>query len=282
MDLSQRPRKVNELISRLTDRGTLGVTIIAGAAFVLFIALPLVSISERAFREGLFLELARHPSTLSALRLSLITSSVTLLTAIIGGTPAAYFLARSRFRGNIAIEVILILPIVMPPTTAGVALLTAFGQRGLVGQPLAELFGVTFGFSTFAVIMAQTLVAAPIYLYAVKSGFESVDKQLEDVAYTLGASKTATFFRITVPQAYPSLLAGAALCWTRSAGELGATLIFAGNLQHITRTMPLEIITSLEGHSLGLAGAIAQSVILMAVSVGIVIILRLITARTIR
>jgi molybdate transport system permease protein len=162
---------------------------------------------------------------------------------------------------------------------AGVALLTAFGRRGLLGEPIEEWTGQTFAFTTTAVIMAQLLVAAPFYVRAVRSGFDSVDRRAEAVAYTLGASKTRTFFRIVVPQVRPAILAGMVLCWARAMGELGATLIFAGNLEGKTQTMPLAIISAFEGSSLGLAGAIALSMMLLAVALAVLVVFRLVSNR---
>ena len=152
-----------------------------------------------------------------------ITSPGTLTpsVAIVFGTPIAYALARVRFPGVSVVDALIDLPIVLPPTVAGVALLTAFGRRGLLGEPIEDWTGFTFGFRTTAVIMAQLLVAAPFYIRAAKSGFEAVDVQVERVAYTLGASRVRTFFRITAPQARPALAAGIVLCWARSMGELG-------------------------------------------------------------
>src|SRR6185503_18566690 len=117
--------------------------------------------------------------------------------------------------------------------------------------------GYTFAFTTVSVIMAQLIVSAPFYVRSARSGFDSLDRQVEFVAYTLGASRTRTFFRILLPQMWPALLAGIVLCWARSMGELGATLIFAGNLEGKTQTMPLAIIEAFEGSGLGLDGAIA-------------------------
>jgi molybdate transport system permease protein len=168
---------------------------------------------------------------------------------------------------------------VLPPTVAGVALLTAFGRRGLLGEPIEAWTGFTFGFSTTAVIMAQLLVGAPFYVRAAKSGFEATDRMTERVAFTLGASRLRTFFRITVPAAWPGLLAGVVLCWARALGELGATLIFAGNMQGETQTMPLAVISAFEGSSPGLPGAIALSLILLAVALVVLVVFRLVSRR---
>lgn len=249
-------------------------------AFGIFFVIPFVGLVDRALAEPATWELLRTSQVRQALTLSLWTSTVTVALALIFGTPIAYLLARARFRGMAIVDALIDLPIVLPPTVAGVALLTAFGRRGLIGEPVEAWTGFTFGFRTIAVIMAQLLVAAPFYIRAAKSGFEAVDVQLERVAYTLGASRVRTFFRITVPQAWPALLAGTVLCWARSMGELGATLIFAGNLEGKTQTMPLAVISAFEGSSLGVAGAIALSLILLAVALVVLVLFRVVAGRT--
>ncbi len=258
----------------MVDR-TATVTVTAlGAAFALFFLLPFVGLVDRALEDGGTWDMATSDFALDALRLSLWTSTVTVVLALLFGTPVAYFLARAQFPGKSLIDGLVDLPIVLPPTVAGVALLTAFGRRGMIGEPVEEWFGFTFGFRTIAVIMAQVLVAAPFYVRAARSGFESVDRQLERVAFTLGASRVRTFFRIVVPQAWPALLAGIVLCWARAMGELGATIIFAGNFSGSTQTMPLAIISAFEGTSLGLAGAVALSLMLLLVALVVLTVFR--------
>ena len=147
-------------------------------------------------------------------------------------------------------------------------------------QPLTADTGwgrETFAFTTTAVIMAQLLVAAPFYVRAARSGFDSVDRRAEVVAYTLGASRVRTFFRIVLPQVRPAILAGVVLCWARSMGELGATLIFAGNFEGETQTMPLAIISAFEGSALGLAGAIALSLMLLVVALVVLVLFRVVS-----
>lgn len=250
------------------------------AVFAVFFTLPFAGLIDRAVDAGGLWELMKSPQSRDALWLSLWTSTVTAVLAVAFGTPVAYLLSRGRFPGKPVVDALVDLPIVLPPTVAGVALLTAFGRRGLLGEPIDNLTGYTFGFSTTAVIMAQLLVAAPFYVRSARSGFDSVDRQVERVAYTLGASRTRTFFRILVPQAWPALLAGIVLCWARSMGELGATLIFAGNLQSRTQTMPLAIIEAFEGSGLGLDGAIALSLILLAVALVVLVLFRLAAGRS--
>jgi len=244
---------------------TAGATVaVLAVLFALFFVLPFAGLIDRAIQDGNAWELAASDTALAALRLSIWTSAVTVVLAVVFGTPVAYLLARARFPGKAFVDAIVDLPIVLPPTVAGVALLTAFGRRGLLGEPIDEWTGFTFGFRTTAVIMAQLLVSAPFYVRAARGGFQAVDVRLERVAHTLGASRLRTFFQIVVPQAWPALAAGLVLCWARAMGELGATLIFAGNLEGSTQTMPLAIISAFEGSSLGLAGAVALSLMLLA------------------
>jgi molybdate transport system permease protein len=267
--------------ARLADRTVIASVVLLSGAFALFFALPFIGLIDRALEDGETWDLATSDIARDALVLSLWTSTVTLGIAVLAGTPVAYLLARSNFRGKAIVDALVDLPIVLPPTVAGVALLTAFGRRGLVGEPIEDWTGFTFGFTTVAVVMAQLLVSAPFYVRAAASGFAAIDPQMERVAFTLGASRTRAFFRIVVPQAMPALLAGMVLCWARAIGELGATLIFAGNLQGETQTMPLAIIQAFEGSALGLSGAIALSLILLAVALAVLVAFRLATRRSV-
>jgi molybdate transport system permease protein len=264
----------------VADRAALVTVAVLSALFALLFILPFVGLIDRAVDESETWELLRASQVREALTLSLWTSTVTMVIAAAIGTPVAYALARARFPGRELVDALIDLPIVLPPTVAGVALLTAFGRRGVLGEPIEDWTGFTFGFSTTAVIMAQLLVSAPFYVRAANSGFRAVDPQFERVAYTLGASRVRAFFRITVPQAWPALVAGLVLCWARSMGELGATLIFAGNLEGRTQTMPLAIISAFEGSALGVAGAIALSLILVAVALAVLVLFRLVVRGT--
>ena len=262
-----------------TDRAIAPVIVLLTLAFALFFVLPFAGLVDRAIRNGHVWSLLNTAQATDALILSLWTSTLTVLLAILFGTPVAYLLARHRFPGKALVDAFIELPIVLPPTVAGVALLTAFGRKGLIGEPIDRWTGFTFGFSTTAVVMAQLIVAAPFYVRAAKGGFERLDAQMERVAFTLGASRARTFYRIILPQAWPALLAGVVLCWARALGELGATLIFAGNLQGTTQTMPLAIIQAFEGSTLGLDGAIALSLLLLAVALAVLVLFRLAVAR---
>jgi molybdate transport system permease protein len=234
------------------------------ALFTAFLALPLIALAYRALSEEGFRDQLTSEFTLDALWLSLWTSSLTLVIALALGVPLAYLLARTNFPGKRLVDSLVDLPIVLPPTVAGVALLVTFGRRGVFGDELGAL-GIEVPFTTAAVIMAQLFVSAPFLVRSVKAGFESVDPSFEHVSATLGISPLRTFWRISVRLARPAIIGGAVLCWARAISELGATLIFAGNFSGRTQTMPLAIITAFES-SAGLAGALALSLILLVVA----------------
>jgi molybdate transport system permease protein len=241
--------------------------------FVAFLGVPVAALAWRGIASG---ELGKNITSslvLDSLRLSAITSTVTLAVAVMVGTPLAYLLARRDFPGKIFVDLLLDLPIVLPPTVAGVALLVALGRRGVIGERL-DAAGIDIVFTTTAVVLAQLFVSAPFYIRTAKAGFESVEPAYEGVASTLGASPLRTFVRVTLPLAWPSLVAGAILCWARALSELGATLIFAGNLQGRTQTMPLAIISAFEsGKSIDVP--IALSLILVAAAAVLLLLLRL-------
>jgi molybdate transport system permease protein len=239
---------------------------------LLFLAVPVAALVYEAATTGDVGGRLTDDQTLDALRLSLITSTLTLLLALILVTPLAYLLARADFRGKRFVDTLIDLPLVLPPTVAGVALLVAFGRRGVLGDPL-EATGIELAFTTAAVIVAQLFVSAPFLARSLKAGFEAVDPAYEAVSATLGVSPLRTFWRVSLPLARPALVGGAVLCWSRALGELGATLIFAGNFQGRTQTMPLAIISAFQSSG-GLAGAIALSVILVAVAFALLLLLR--------
>jgi molybdate transport system permease protein len=240
--------------------------------FVLFVAVPLGALGWRAVRDGDVATRLTSGFVTDALRLSILTSTLTLLLALLLGVPAAYLLARTHFPGRRFVTVLVELPMVLPPTVAGVALLVAFGRRGVFGGWLSEA-GLEIPFTTTAVVLSQLFVAAPFLVRSLQAGFESVDPTFERVAATLGVSPLQTFWRVSLPLARPALVSGSVLCWTRALSELGATLIFAGNFEGRTQTMPLAIITAFESRA-GLSGAIALSVILLAVALLLLVIMR--------
>jgi len=179
-------------------------------------------------------------------------------------------LARIDFRGKAWIELLVDLPIVLPPSVAGLGLLLAFGRRGLLGGAL-EVLGISLPFSTAAVIVAQVFVAGPLFVRAARIGFASIDRQLEEAAHTEGASQWQLFRFVMIPAAFPALLSGALLCWARALGEFGATILFAGNLIGRTQTMPLAIFVALESNR---EVATVLSLLLLIVSAGFLVLLR--------
>jgi molybdate transport system permease protein len=238
--------------------------------FGLLVLLPVVAIFGRVLPSGALLATLGKPVVVEALRLTALTTLLTLLLSIALGTPLAWLLARRRFPGRSLLDSLIELPMVLPPAVAGIGLLMAFGRRGLFG-PALEALGITVGFTTAAVVLAQLFVSAPFYVRAARSGFLAVDRELELVAHTLGVSSWATFWRVTVPVALPSLLGGAVMCWARALGEFGATIMFAGSFQGRTQTMPLAIYAALETD---LDAALVLSAILVAVSFLVLVLLR--------
>jgi molybdate transport system permease protein len=249
--------------------------VLGAAFFTVLIAVPVFAIFVRVLPRGALWASATKPVVFEALRLSFETTLVTLLLSVVLGTPLAYLLARYRFPGQTLVDSLIELPMVLPPAVAGVGLLMAFGRRGLLG-PFLTSVGINIGFTTAAVVVAQLFVAAPFYVRAARAGFLGVDRELEHVSHTLGVSGWATFWRVTIPVALPSLLSGVVMCWARALGEFGATIMFAGSFQGRTQTMPLAIYAALEGD---LDAALALSAILVAVSFGALIILRLVVGR---
>lgn len=217
----------------------------AGIVVLVFLALPVFAIIERALEEGSFFDVISSSDATEALRISLITTSISLVLTVAFGTPVAYLLARGRFPGHGLLDTLVDLPIVLPPAVGGLGLLMAFGRRGIAGEWLSDQ-GIEIAFTTTAVVLAQTFVSSPFYIRAAKAGFEAVDREMELVAYTLGSSRTEALRRIAIPMAMPALMAGAVMAWARALGEFGATILFAGNFPGRTQTMPLLVYGALE------------------------------------
>jgi molybdate transport system permease protein len=251
---------------------TLGFRVLAGLAIGLvaaFLILPVVALLLRVSPGQLLGELA-DPGVREALRLSLATSLAATALVIVLGLPLAWLLATARFPGQRLLEVLVALPMVLPPTVAGLALLLAFGRAGLLGGALTAL-GISIPFTTAAVVLAQVFVALPFFVGAAVAGIRSVDPLFGDVAASLGAPRWYAFLKVIVPLSLPGLVAGAAMGWARALGEFGATIIFAGNLAGVTRTMPLAVYVRFETD---LESAVALSVILLAVSFGVLLAVR--------
>ena len=250
------------LLHRLTsDNRSIWLFILPSFILILLFGLPLVALILRAGNSA-FLEYALSDQALSALRLSMVTSLITVGLTVLFGTPLAYLLARWKFYFKAWIELLIDLPVVLPPSVAGLALLIAFGRQGTFGAALSQ-FGISLPFTGAAVVMAQTFVAAPLYIRSARIGFTEIDHQLEEAAHVEGANPWQLFREVMFPLAGRALISGAILTWTRAIGEFGATILFAGNLEGVTQTMPMAIYLGFE-RSLGVA--IALSVMLVGVS----------------
>ncbi|WP_240432505.1 ABC transporter permease [Rubrobacter indicoceani] len=242
-----------------------------------FISLPIVSlliwtVDTSAWRAML------SPVALQALSLSIRTTSVTLVITILIGTPAAYALSRFEFPGKKLVDTLVDIPAVLPPSAAGIALLLAFGRLGLVGEPLNLAFGITITFTTVAVILAELFVAMHFYVRYTTVGFDNVDRSIEEAAMVDGAGRGNTFLRITVPLAFPSIVAGAVMAWARALGEFGATIIFAGNVRGVTQTMPLAIYAEFQSD---LDAAVALSLMVLVFAFAVILTVRLLTRRSV-
>src|SRR5437763_12793492 len=244
------------------------VGILAGG-FFLFLGVPLASLLVHE-PPSLLWAAMQQPEVLQALQLSIFTTSASTLLTVLFGLPVAYVLARREFAGRKLLETLVTIPTVLPPVVAGVALLLTFGRLGLIGRYL-NLFGITLPFTTTAVVMAQVFVSSPFFVNSARAGLEQLDTRYEQAAYTLRASPFYAFRRVVLPLIRPALLAGAGLAWARALGELGATITFAGSFPGITETMPLAVYTAAESD---LESAVALSVVLMAVSFGVLLALR--------
>jgi molybdate transport system permease protein len=216
-------------------------------------------------------EVLTSDTALTALRLSLLVATAAAAFSFLVGFPLAWALARGSFRGRSLVRGIVILPLVMPPVVAGVGLFAAFGRRGIVGSWLYEWFGVQITFTTWAAILAATLVSFPLAVLALEAGLRGLDERLEDAASTLGGSRWYVLLRVTLPLMAPQIAAALVLSWARALGEFGATITFAGNLQGRTQTLPLAVYEQLQTDQ---DAAFALSMLLIAVALAVILALR--------
>jgi molybdate transport system permease protein len=256
-------------VSEVARRTQHLAVLLVGGSLAAFLVLPLVALFVTASPAELAAGL-RSPLVWPALRLSLVTTTTSLTLAVLLGTPLAWVLAQRRTRVTLLIETLVQLPMVVPPAVAGVALLLTFGRRGLLAG-VAYPRGSSVTFTTAAVVLAELFVAAPFYVQAATSAFRQIDPRLLMVARTLGATPMRVLARVAVPLAMPGLVAGAVMTWARSLGEFGATLMFAGNLQGRTQTLPLAIYTALEAD---FATAQALSIVLVCVALVLLVAAR--------
>ena len=247
------------------------VTIVAGIALAL-LGLPVVTLLGRALADRLVPGSVALAPVTQALALSLATTAGSLVLTVAVGLPLAVVLARRSFPGSSLVETLVDLPIVLPPSVAGLALLLLLGRRGVLGGPLDAL-GIEIPFTTLAVVIAQTFVSAPFFIRSARAGLSAVHRDLEDAARADGASELAVFRRITLPLAGSSLAAGLVMSWARSLGEFGATIMFAGSVAGRTQTLPLLVYGEFQGGDLD--ASVAAAAILVLAALGVLVAVRL-------
>nr|WP_224027133.1 ABC transporter permease [Arthrobacter sp. NicSoilC5] len=235
------------------------------AAGCLFVLLPLAAMVFRV-NWAHFIPLITSESSLTALGLSLRTAAASTVLCLVFGVPLALLLARSSFPGQHLLRAFVLLPLVLPPVVGGIALLYTFGRQGLLGKSM-QLAGIQITFSTTAVVLAQTFVALPFLVVSLDGALRTAGTKYEAVAATLGARPSTVLRRVTLPLVLPGLASGAVLSFARCLGEFGATLTFAGSLQGVTRTLPLQIYLQRESDA---DAAVALSLVLVAVAVAVV------------
>lgn len=235
----------------------------------MFIVLPLVALAARVEWTDFF-SLITSESSRAALGLSLRTSAASTVLCVLLGVPMALVLARTTFRGQALVRSLVLLPLVLPPVVGGIALLYTFGRKGLLGGTM-DVLGFQIAFSTTAVVIAQTFVALPFLVVSLEGALRTSGERYEIVAATLGARPTTVLRRVTLPLVLPGLAAGAVLSFARALGEFGATITFAGSLEGVTRTLPLEIYLQRESDP---DAAVALSLVLVVVAVAVIALVR--------
>ena len=265
---SESPRKGRTPATRIGG-GARALLLLLSSLLLLLVLLPLIAIATRALPilpDALAAQDAR-----AAMQLTLITSGIALAIIVLLGTPAAWLIARRQIRGWRVIDALLDLPVVLPPSVAGIGLLMAFGRRGLIGSILLP-FGIELAFTTAAVVIAQVFVAAPLYIRAAVIGLRRIDDDMESVAMVEGASQWQVFRHVTLPLSATAMLTGSMLAWARSLGEFGATILFAGNLVGRTQTMALAIYMNFQSDP---EAALALALILVLISFAVLVLVRL-------
>jgi molybdate transport system permease protein len=245
------------------------IVVILAVVGAVFVCLPVLALAVRAPWSDAW-SAVTEDAALTALRLSLEVSLLAALCSVLLGAPLGWLLARTPFPGRSVLRAVVILPLVLPPVVAGIGLLAALGRSGLAGRLLYEA-GMQITFTTAASVIAATFVSMPLVVIAVEAGLRSLDVRYEDVAATLGAGAGFRLRHVVLPMLRPQLVAGAVLAWARALGEFGATITFAGNLQGRTQTLPLAVF---EARQTAPGAAIVMSLLLVAVSVGVLVAMR--------
>jgi len=246
------------------------VLMIPAAGAVLLLLLPLGAMVI-ATDPGSLVDALGTEALQQALWLSLVTSTAAMLVCLVLGLPLAWLLARVDFRGRRLVRALVTVPMVLPPVVAGVALRSAFGRSGLFGEPLLDATGFAFPYTTWGVVLAHVFVSLPFVTIAIEGGLRTAGTAYDDAAATLGATRWTTFRRVTVPLALPGIAAGMVLGWARSLGEFGATITFNGNYPGTTQTMPTLIYVARQS---GADAALALSLVMLIVSIGVLVALR--------
>jgi molybdate transport system permease protein len=242
------------------------LTVLLGVVVALFLGLPVGLLVARAVFGGSLVAALASAPVVDALVLSLLTTTISLVLTIAIATPLAHLLARRRFRGATLVEALVDLPIVLPPSVAGLALLLALGRRGVLGEPLASL-GIAIPFTTVAVVLAQIFVSAPFFIRAARAGFLGVERDHEDAARVDGATERQLVWAVTLPLAAPALASGIVMAWARALGEFGATIMFAGNVAGRTQTLPLVVYGEFQSGDVDASVAAAAILVLAAFAV---------------
>jgi molybdate transport system permease protein len=233
--------------------------------------LPVAALVARSVLDGSLVDALGAPVVADALTLSLATTAISLVLTVAIGLPLAVVLARRRFLGSWLVEAVVDLPIVLPPSVAGLALLLVLGRGGVFGPVLSQV-GLEVPFTTIAVVVAQTFVSAPFFIRSARTGIRGVDRDLEDAARVDGGSEARVFRSITVPLAAPVLAAGLVMSWARSLGEFGATIMFAGNVPGRTQTLPLVVYGEFQAGNLD--ASVAAAAILVLAAFGVLVAVR--------
>ncbi|MDQ4126568.1 MAG: ABC transporter permease [Actinomycetota bacterium] len=270
-------RSKGGLLARLSGGGDAlasGAAVAALATLAGFISLPIISLLLWTVNENSWRAMAT-PEARDALLLSIRTTSISMLIIVSVGTPAAYVLARKDFPGKRLVDSLIDIPAVLPPSAAGIALLLTFGRFGLAGRYL-EAFGIQITFTTVAVVIAEVFVAAHFYVRQATVGFSQVRRDVEEAARVDGAGRFGAFRKVTIPLAFPALVAGAVMAWARALGEFGATVVFAGSFQGVTQTIPLAIFAQFQTN---IDAAVALSVMVLGFAFTVIVVARLLLGK---
>ncbi len=255
---------------RAGPRWSRALLVAPASVAVALVVLPMLGLLARTDWSA-FLDNLSAPLVWPAIRLSVVTTLVTVVICFVIGTPLAWLLSRAQGRGATWLRAVMTVPVVLPPVVGGVALLMAFGRRGVVGSPLYEAMGISLPFTPTAVVLAQVFVSMPFFVLAVEGAMRAVDDRYDAVAATLGASPLRIFTRVALPLAAPGIASGAALAWARALGEFGATITFAGNFAGSTQTAPLAVYVALQNDP---QAALALSIAMLVVSLLVLGLLR--------